>query len=162
MSAILEDPPLSLRPMTAEDVDDVLAIEEASYDFPWTQGIFQDCLRVGYCCWVCVLGERVVGYGLISIAAGECHVLNLCIDPTMRGKGLGRHLMNHLMGLARQHKAEMVFLEVRPSNKEAIALYESMGFNETGRRRRYYPGKKGREDALLFARSIANALDEHC
>jgi len=160
MSAILEDPLLSLRPMTVEDVDDVLAIEEASYDFPWTHGIFSDCLRVGYCCWVCVLGERLVGYGLISIAAGECHVLNLCIDPTMRGKGLGRHLMNHLMGLARQHKAEMVFLEVRPSNTEAIALYESMGFNETGRRRRYYPGKKGREDALLLARSIPNALDE--
>lgn len=162
MSAILNDPLLLLRPMTEDDVDDVLAIEEAAYDFPWTKGIFRDCLRVGYCCWVCVLGERLVGYGLISVAAGECHVLNLCIEPSMRGKGLGRHLMNHLLGLARQHKAEMVFLEVRPSNKEAIALYESMGFNEMGRRRRYYPAKKGREDALLFARNLINVVDEQC
>jgi ribosomal-protein-alanine N-acetyltransferase len=162
MSAILQDPLLSLRPMTEQDVAAVLAIEEATYEFPWTEGIFKDCLRVGYCCWVCVLGDRVVGYGLISVAAGECHVLNLCIDPEMRSRGLGRYFMTHLLNLARQHKAEMVFLEVRPSNEHAIALYESMGFNEVGRRRRYYPAKKGREDALILARNLVNVVDDHC
>jgi ribosomal-protein-alanine N-acetyltransferase len=162
MSAILQDPLLLLRPMTEDDLDDVLVIEEATYDFPWTKGIFRDCLRVGYCCWVCMLGKRLVGYGLISVAVGECHILNLCIDPELRGKGLGRHLMKHLLNIARQHKAEMAFLEVRPSNKEALALYESLGFNEVGRRRRYYPAKKGREDALLLARNLINVIDEQC
>ena len=94
------------------------------------------------------------------MAAGECHVLNLCIDPELRGKGLGRYLMKHLLDLARHHKAEMVFLEVRPSNRHAIALYESMGFNEVGRRRRYYPAKKGREDALVLARNLIDVVDD--
>ena len=153
MSALLQDPLLQLRPMTSDDVKAVMGIEEASYEFPWTKGIMHDCLRVGYCCWVICLGQRVVGYGIISVAAGECHILNLCVHPDMRGHGLGRHLLVHLLQLAREHRADAAFLEVRASNLAAIELYRSLGFNEVGLRRDYYPAHGGREDAVVFALS---------
>ena len=162
MSALLQDPLLSLRPMTTDDVKAVMGIEEASYDFPWTKGIMRDCLRVGYCCWVVCLGERVAGYGIMSVAAGECHILNLCIHPEMRSKGLGRHLLVHLLRLAQRHRADAAFLEVRVSNASAIELYRSLGFNEVGLRRGYYPAEGGREDAVVFALSPLSALDTSC
>lgn len=151
MVATLKDPLASFRAMRAEDLDAVMRIELSAYPFPWTLGIFRDCLGAGYECWVVVRGNEVVGYGVLSVAGGEAHVLNLCIAPTEHGRGLGRRLLARLMDLARWHHAERVFLEVRPSNTYAISLYESAGFNEIGRRPNYYPDKRGREDALVMA-----------
>jgi ribosomal-protein-alanine N-acetyltransferase len=96
-----------------------------------------------------------VGYGILSVGAGEAHVLNLCIDPTRRGQGLGRHLLLRLIGIAGWNHAARLFLEVRPSNPHAIALYTSVGFHEIGRRLRYYPARDGREDAIVMALEIA-------
>ena len=87
----------------------------------------------------------------MSIAAGEAHVLNLCTAPERQSRGLGRHLLRALLKTARDHRVQRVFLEVRPSNPQAIALYHSEGFNEIGRRPRYYPAATGREDALVMA-----------
>lgn len=143
-----------IRSMQEHDLPHVLAIEEAAYDFPWTIGIFRDCQRAGYGCWVLESGDEVVGYGVLSHAAGECHVLNVCIAPAHQGQGLGRRLMQRLVDLARWHRAERIFLEVRPSNPRAIALYHSLGFNEIGRRPRYYPAAHGREDALVMAQEL--------
>lgn len=143
--------PLSLRPMREEDLDTVHAIEIRAYEFPWTVGIFRDCLRADYPSWVLVQDGRTIGYFLMSIAAGEAHVLNICIDPARQGRGHGRHLLRALLHVARGRRAERVFLEVRPSNAGAIALYHSEGFNEIGRRPRYYPARDGREDALVMA-----------
>jgi len=140
--------------MSDEDVDEVMSVEREAYPFPWTAGIFRDCLRVGYCCWVCTLGEQIIGYGVMSVAAGEAHILNLCVKPKMQGQGLGRRLMNRLLTLAREHHAEEVFLEVRASNTPALRLYESIGFNEIGTRRSYYPAANGREDAIILAYSL--------
>jgi len=152
MSAILEEPMLHLRPMTQGDVAVVHALEQRAYDFPWTRGIFEDCLRAGYCCWVLELDGEVIGYSILSVAAGESHLLNLCVAPEMQGKGLGRHLLKRMLELARYHHADTVFLEVRLSNRTAIHLYETMGFNEIGMRHRYYPARDGkREDALIMA-----------
>jgi ribosomal-protein-alanine N-acetyltransferase len=141
----------SLRPMREDDLDAIMAIERRAYPFPWTHGIFRDCLRAGYPSWVLHLDGAIIGYGVLSIAVGEAHVLNICIDPDLQGTGHGRRLLRSLLKLARGHGSERVFLEVRPSNPNAIALYHDEGFNEIGRRPRYYPAKQGREDAIVMA-----------
>lgn len=140
--------------MRLEEVDEVMGNELAAYDHPWTAGIFQDCLRVGYCCWVCAMGGEPVGHGVLSVAAGEAHLLNLCVHPQWQGHGLGRRLLHRFLRLAAKHHADTVFLEVRVSNKAAIALYESEGFNEIGARRNYYPTDIGSEDAIVFAKTL--------
>ncbi len=154
MVANLKEPYPLLRPMRAEDLDQVIAIEIAAYDFPWTLGIFRDCLRAGYNCWVLAQSIEVVGYGVLTIAAGEAHILNVCIAKAQHGMGHGKHLMERLIDLARWHRAERVFLEVRPSNTRAIALYDHLGFNEIGKRPNYYPAKNGREDANVMAMEL--------
>ncbi len=147
-------PLATFRAMRAEDLDEVARIELLAYPFPWTWGIFRDCMNAGYECWVLVRAQAIVGYGVLSVAAGEAHILNLCIAPGAQGGGLGRRLLARLVDLARWHRAERVFLEVRPSNGKAIALYDSAGFNEIGRRPNYYPAKRGREDALVMAMEL--------
>jgi ribosomal-protein-alanine N-acetyltransferase len=143
--------PASLRPMREGDLDAVLAIEQRAYPFPWTRGIFRDCLRADYPAWVLERDGTVIGYGVLSIAAEEAHVLNVCTTPEVQGQGYGRRLLRALLQLARGRGAQRVFLEVRPSNAIAIALYHAEGFNEIGRRPRYYPALDGREDAIVMA-----------
>lgn len=153
MSALATEagPRAALRPMQEADVDAVYAIELRAYPFPWTAGIFRDCLRADYPSWVLVEDGRIIGYFLMSLAADEAHVLNVCVAPECQGRGLGRRLLRAIMQLARGRGAHRVFLEVRPTNKTAIALYDSEGFNEIGRRPRYYPAANGREDAIVMA-----------
>ena len=136
------------------DLDAVMEIESRAYDCPWTQGIFRDCLRVGYCCWCYEIDGLIQGYGVMSVAAGESHILNISVRPESQRQGIGSKLMKHFLQLARRHDADTVMLEVRPSNKLAIKLYEKLGFNEIGVRRNYYPAHQGREDALLLALSL--------
>ena len=154
MSAILAQPGSGIRPLTAADLEAVMEIESRAYDFPWTQGILRDCLRVGYCCWCYAADGVIQGYGVMSIAAGESHILNLTVRPESQRQGIGAKLLKHFLQLARRHNADIVMLEVRPSNRAAISLYEKLGFNEIGLRRDYYPAAEGREDALLLALSL--------
>jgi ribosomal-protein-alanine N-acetyltransferase len=150
--------PVALRPMREDDLVAIHLIESRAYEFPWTVGIFRDCLRAGYPSWVLHNESRIVGYFLMSIAAGEAHVLNICVAPEMQGQGHGRRLLHALLKVARGHGVARVFLEVRPSNVHAIALYHDEGFNEIGRRPRYYPAKDGREDALVLAMELLPGL----
>jgi ribosomal-protein-alanine N-acetyltransferase len=152
--AILKAKPPEFRRMQPDDLDRVAAIEAAAYEFPWSRAIFQDCLRAGYDCCVLVDEAAVIGYGILSSGAGEAHILNVCVLPAEHGKGYGRRIVKRLVELARWHRCERVFLEVRPSNPRAIALYDSMGFNEFGRRPNYYPARKGREDAIVMAMEL--------
>jgi ribosomal-protein-alanine N-acetyltransferase len=140
--------------MRDRDVPAVMAVETAAYPFPWTEGIFRDCLRVGYCCWVALQAQEIVGYGVMSVAAGECHILNLCVHPDLRGRGLGRRMLRRLIAIGRAHNADTAFLEVRTSNRAAISLYDSEDFCEVGLRRDYYPAAQGREDAVVMARAL--------
>lgn len=142
----------SLRPMRESDLDAVMDIELRAYPFPWTRGIFRDCLHAGYPMWLQEQQGRIVGYGVLSIAADEAHVLNLCTAPGNESQGLGQRMLQALLKIARGHGAQRVFLEVRPSNPRAIELYDRSGFNEIGRRPRYYPAaNNGREDAIVMA-----------
>jgi ribosomal-protein-alanine N-acetyltransferase len=144
----------SLRAMRDGDLDAVLAVEQRAYRFPWTRGIFRDCLTAAYPAWVLHEHGVIIGYAVISIAADEAHVLNICVAPERQGRGHGRALLRMLVRLAIDRSAARIFLEVRPSNPAAIALYHSEGFNEIGRRPRYYPSVEGREDALVMAMEL--------
>jgi ribosomal-protein-alanine N-acetyltransferase len=154
MVAVVKQPYPQLRAMRSEDLEAVIAIELRAYEFPWTVGIFRDCIKAGYQCWVMECEDTLVGYGVLSIAANEAHVLNVAVAPEEHGGGYGKRLMKRLIDLARWHRAERVFLEVRPSNPRAIALYDQLGFNEIGRRPNYYPAKRGREDAIVMAMEL--------
>lgn len=154
MSAILKEPALEFRPMRQEDLMEVIEIERRSYPFPWTRSIFSDCLHAGYSCWVCTRAGVIQGYGIISVAVGESHLLNLCVREEARCQGVGRKMLRHLVAIARRHDADILFLEVRVSNHSARKLYEAEGFNELGTRRAYYPLHEGREDALILARTL--------
>lgn len=145
---------LRLRAMGLEDVPFVMQVERLAYEFPWTEGIFRDCLRAGYSCRVLEDRGRVVGHGVMAVAAAECHLLNVCIHPRYQRRGLGRQLLNHLLDVARKGHAQIALLEVRRSNKAAYALYNELGFNEIGLRKNYYPARRGREDAFVLARDL--------
>lgn len=143
---------ISFRPMTEADIDDVLQIESKAHVAPWTRGIFEDCIRVKYYCPLLVAEDEIFAYAVMSVVAGEAHIFNVCVSVSHQGQGFGRKIVRHLLDVAKQNKATTAFLEVRPSNKVAIQLYESLGFLEVGQRKNYYPAESGRrEDALIMA-----------
>lgn len=146
---------VDVRTMQYTDLKQVIAVEQKAYPHPWTLGIFRDCLRVGYNAWVMTLERAVIGYGIIMLAPGEAHILNICIDPDHQGKGLGRHLLRHLVAQSNKTDVDMVMLEVRRSNALAQQLYLSEGFHELGVRKAYYPADDGREDAIILAKYLS-------
>ncbi len=142
------------RKMRLDDVDEIIKIERSVYSHPWSASIFNDCMQVGYNCWVYLNQGCLVAYGLVSVAANEAHILNLCVKPDAQGKGVGRMMLRKLMQLAEERKGNSIFLEVRESNTVALTLYDKEGFNRIGIRKGYYPGSGGREDALVFAKEL--------
>jgi [ribosomal protein S18]-alanine N-acetyltransferase len=149
--------PELIRAMRESDVADVVAIERASYQFPWSEGIFRDCLRVGYTCRVVLLARQLAGYGVMSAGAGEAHILNLCVGEAFRCRGLGRRLLALLLERAAAAGMREAFLEVRPSNTAAIRLYLAHGFEQVGMRRGYYQAVGGREDAAVLRLGLRGA-----
>lgn len=153
--SLVEQADLILRPMQRSDIKVLAEIESAAYEFPWELETFRSCFKIGYHCWVGERAREVVGYGISTIGAGESHVLNLCVAPNWQGRGYGRVILQKLIDEATRFKADSLFLEVRPSNPNAIKLYRSVGFNEIGMRKDYYPSRNnGREDALVMARVL--------
>ncbi len=147
-------PAPAIRSMHELDVPVVVAIERAAYQFPWSEGIFRDCLRVGYICRLIELGTDIAGYGIMSVGAGEAHILNICIREDFRCRGLARKLLLYLIDTARAAGMYEAFLEVRPSNTTAARLYYSLGFEHVGIRRGYYQATNGREDAAVLRRLL--------
>lgn len=143
-----------VRRMQLTDLPDVLRNERRGYTHPWTEGIFRDCIRNGQECWLLMCSDQNVGHGILSVAAGESHLLNVCVHPDFQGHGFGRILVEHLLERARTGEASTIFLEVRPSNVAACELYDKLGFNEVGIRENYYPSNIGREDALVLAKEL--------
>jgi ribosomal-protein-alanine N-acetyltransferase len=136
--------------MTGADVDAVIAIEDTIYPHPWTRGNFGDSLAAGYHCWIVECAGEMVGYTVVMIAVGEAHLLNLSVAAPWRRRGIGREILNFVMKLARDYGARKIFLEVRPSNGAALALYAAAGFSEAAVRRGYYPAGDDREDAVVL------------
>lgn len=142
---------IDFRPMTAMDLEHVLENEVRAYQYPWTRGNFSDCLAARHECRLLLVDRRIAGHGILSAAAGEAHLLNVCVRRDQQGHGYGRALVTHMLDRARLRGAGTVFLEVRPTNVVALELYRSLGFNEVGVRRDYYPAQWGHEDAQIMA-----------
>jgi ribosomal-protein-alanine N-acetyltransferase len=136
-------------------LDAVLRNETRAYAYPWTDGIFRDCMAGEQDCWSALVDGNVVGHAVFSVSAGESHLLNLCISRDFQGIGCGRKFVEFVIERVTARQAEVMFLEVRPSNSIAIALYESLGFAEVGTRPDYYPTHIGREDAKVYALQIS-------
>ncbi|MDH5353604.1 MAG: ribosomal protein S18-alanine N-acetyltransferase [Gammaproteobacteria bacterium] len=145
---------LNFRRMKTDDIAQVMQVEKAVYQYPWTEGIFNDCIRVGYECWLAEIDAAIIAHAVISVAAGESHILNISVSNEYQGQGIGKQFIEFLVNIAKSKNASMILLEVRPSNVQAINCYNATGFNEIGCRKDYYPAANGREDALLFAREI--------
>ena len=146
---------VKFRAMTPADVPAVAAVERTAYAFPWSEGIFRDCLRVGYLCRVADVDGEIVAYGIVAMGAGEAHILNLCVRSDVRGRSIGRQMLMLLLERSRQAGMTDTFLEVRPSNLHAIALYQSVGFVQVGRAQGLLPGarrSRGRAGAEARAR----------
>ncbi len=158
MASVLSDISVeaNLRPMLEADIGTVMLVETASYPHPWDERVMRDCLRAShYHGWVFEVDGAISGYLFLSVVAGEMHILNLCVHPDLQGQGWGRTVLQRAFDLAvNEYEATMCFLEVRPSNVAALSLYQSEGFNEIGVRKNYYPAVRGREDALVMAKSI--------
>ena len=150
LSALVE-----MRTMSYTDLKQVITLEEKAYPYPWTLGIFRDCLRIGYSAWVMTLDKKIIGYAIVMLSPGEAHILNICIEPDFQKKGLGRYLLRHILKKSNQTDVDMVLLEVRRSNTAAQQLYQSEGFHELGVRKAYYPASHGREDAIILAKYLA-------
>ena len=142
---------LTLRPMTESDLDWVVANELELHTSPWTRGNFTDALDAGYASRVLSEDDRPVGYAVVLLVLDEAHLLNLSVVRSRQGAGLGRHFLSQLADESRGLGARQFFLEVRPSNEAAQALYRGFGFQAIGRRKRYYPAPNGgREDAIVM------------
>ena len=151
MIAPIREVPVALRAMVHDDIANVSDIERRSYEFPWSHGVFRDCLLAGYTCSVLERAEHTVGYAILSVAAGEAHILNLCVDPKLRRRGYGEQLLDEIISRARAAEVREIFLEVRPSNESAVALYAKRQFRQIANRPAYYQAKDGREDAAVFS-----------
>ena len=157
MSAILKQPGRRFRPMKEVDLREVMGIEQRAYRYPWTDGIMRDCLRVGYCCWIFERDSMIEAYGVMSVAAGEAHILNLCVRPESQRQGLGTRMLNQLIEVARRHGADTLLLEVRPSNESACRFYLNAGFVELYRRPGYY--RNPVEEAVVMCLQLDNDAD---
>lgn len=149
MSAQLDSVTTYAR-MGEAHLDEVVRIEQAVHVHPWTRGNFADSMSAGYHCWVTYRKTLLAGYGVLMIAADEAHLLNLSVAPEWRRRRVGTELTRFFVQLARDYGAERIYLEVRPSNAPARALYSAHGFIEAGVRRDYYPAAQGREDAVIM------------
>lgn len=155
MNARQQGASLTFVPMQPEHVTAIGIMDRRNYEFAWTDGIFRDCVKAGYSCPLAMIGDDIIGYGVLQIGADEAHVLNLCIDEPWQRQGHARALLEHLAKEAVSRGANVLFLEVRPSNTRAVSLYQQSGFNEIGLRKDYYDSRGGREDALVMARYLA-------
>jgi len=141
-----------IRTIKPDDLEQIHNIETEISAHPWTLGIFQDCLRVGYECYLLEEANEIIGFIIISMAVDEAHVLNVAVKSSQQRKGYGKQLLNHLFERVKNKKLTTIFLEVRASNKAAIALYQQCGFKEDGVRNNYYPIENNkREDAVLMS-----------
>ncbi|MFK5912807.1 MAG: ribosomal protein S18-alanine N-acetyltransferase [Woeseiaceae bacterium] len=162
MSAVFSDDSVAhidakFRLMEEADLDEVMAIETAVYPYPWTRGIFFDCLKIGYLCLVLEQDKKIVAYAVLSIALSikEAHLLTIVVPTEKQNKGYGKIILNEMIRLAKTDDIKTMYLEVRVSNTKASQIYQNRGFNELGIRDNYYPAEQGREDALIFALDLS-------
>jgi ribosomal-protein-alanine N-acetyltransferase len=155
MKYMLPEATIRLRPMIAADLHVVIGLERQTYPHPWPAFFFRRLLRGNASCWVYESGGAVIGYGIMRPVRNGAHIMNICLAPSYRHRGLGRRMMLHLMSVAHRQGATLAWLEVKPTNDNAIALYRSMGFRVSRRCKGYYRSAPQRQhDALLMCCSL--------
>jgi ribosomal-protein-alanine N-acetyltransferase len=145
---------MTIRELAKTDFPAVIAIEALTQTAPWSEAAFERCWEANYRGWVIEQDNKIIGFILLSLKIGECHVLNLSVHPDKQRQGLGEEMMNYGLSWAKENGAGIVYLEVRRSNLAAIALYRKMNFKLIGERNKYYLSSLGAEDALVFARDL--------
>jgi ribosomal-protein-alanine N-acetyltransferase len=141
-----------IRTMTAADLDQVLAIEQASFRTPWKREHFESELSGGYSFpYVAECEGRIAGYVCLMSLYEEAQILDIAVSPGQRGRGIARALMEHACAVAREKQAEVLSLEVRASSAAAIGLYQRTGFRRVGVRSNYYDAS---EDAILMEKNL--------
>ena len=150
---------IKIRSLTEADLDQVLAIEQASFPLPWSHDHFAGELEGRHSFpFVAESDDKIAGYVCLMSLFEEAQILDIAVSPEQRGRGIARMLLEHAISVARKQAAEVLALEVRASNVAAITLYEQCGFVRTGLRRNYY---EGREDAVLMEKRLSfTALDQ--
>jgi ribosomal-protein-alanine N-acetyltransferase len=150
--------PTEIRRLSYADLPQVIAIERRAFTTPWSLAMFVlELSKASGICLAATRGERLVGYLICSRYDTVWHLMNVAVDDRLRRQGIARTLLEHLFAVA-DGPGEQYTLEVRPSNAEAIRLYESYGFRDAGRRRGYY--HDNREDAVIMWRVAEQAAQD--
>ena len=153
MIAILKSK-IKIRIMQINDIETVAKIDKDNYQFPWSAGIFRDCLLAGYHNQIIEINKSIIGFSIMTLNIDGGHILNLCIKNNYRRYGYAERLIISMISFAKNHNKKKIMLETRMSNSAAISLYKKIGFFPVGIRPKYYRGEKNREDALLLAKNI--------
>ena len=140
--------------MHDSDINIVSRMEKQCYDYPWSRWLFRGAVRSGMSCWIVEADNKTVGYGIAQFKNNWAHLLNICIAPDYRGIGLGSKLTRHLLAEAMKLHKKLAWLEVRPDNRDAIRLYQSLGFRKARMRKNYYPSRRGRLPAIVMAKQL--------
>ena len=144
--------------MQLTDVAQIAALDAEVSPSPWAESTFTASLKAGHLAWVLECQQEILGFGVISLAADECQILNLAIQPRWQKQGLGTRLIKRMLNFAREHKALYCYLEVRTSNKNAQTLYTKLGFVTMAVRRDYYGTHNGREDAIIMRADLNDSI----
>lgn len=154
MSAVPRSGEVQFEPMAAAFLPEVLRIELAAYDHPWSEVNFRDALLAGYQAQMLVADGTVLGYFVAMKGVDEVHLLNITVAPAYQGQGWARLMLEALILWARSQRVQWVWLEVRVGNARAIQVYQRQGFRRVGHRKAYYPAAGGREDAIVMSLKI--------
>lgn len=142
-----------IRKMTETDLDKIMIIEKESFSLPWSRDSYLGELKNSFANYlVCDDGGDIAAYGGIWVVFEEAHITNVAVSSKHRRQGIGSDLMRELEKIARTQHATRIFLEVRPSNATALAMYDKLGYVQTGQRKAYYTDNG--EDALIMTRYL--------
>ena len=136
------------------DLDNIYDMECQSYDFPWTRNILKDCIMNRYDSYLAIHDDIVVGYIISKVTPFESHILNLTVNKIYRNNGIGSELLEMVIYKCKILKSENLLLETRLTNESAIALYEKHGFRKIGFRKDYYKTSLGKEDAIVYKKTL--------
>lgn len=150
-------PQVVVRDLAAEHLDGVMEIERQSFPTPWSRALFEEEVGRSFSHSIVALsdpGGEVLGYAVCWTVAEESHLLNIAVHPKARERGIGRLLLRECIRRGATSRSRSIYLEVRPANEPALALYRREGFRFVGIRRGYYTDTG--EDALVLTRPIGS------
>lgn len=145
----------TISTLSTADLSNAGQIEKRAHAFPWSEQTFASNQGERYLNYQLAVDGEMAAFAITQIVLDEATLFNIAVDPAYQRRGLGRELLEHVIDEVEKRGVVTLWLEVRASNAAAIALYESVGFNEATIRRNYYPTVDGREDAIIMALPIS-------